>query len=49
VESIKKILPSFYDDHKRIETMKEYAFSFGYEQHIQKYVELYRKVLNDER
>ena len=45
VESIRKNLPHFYDDPQRIENMKEYAHSFDYGQHIQKYLELYRKLL----
>ena len=45
VDSIMKNLPHFYDDPQRIETMKEYAYSFDYEKHIDKYIELYRKLL----
>lgn len=46
VDSIHKNLPHFYDDSQRIQAMKEYAYSFDYDQHIQKYIELYRKTLN---
>ena len=45
VDSIMKNLPHFYDDPQRIESMKEYACSFDYEKHIDKYIELYRKLL----
>ena len=47
VESIKKNLPKFYNDTERIKFMKDYAYSFSYEQHIQKYIELYQDVLSE--
>ena len=49
VESIKRNLTAFYKNPERISAMKEYAFSFSYEQHVQKYVELYRNLLNNEK
>lgn len=45
VQGMKEVLPDFYKDANRIAAMKEYAFSFNYEQHIAHYVELYRKFL----
>lgn len=45
VDSIKKNLPHFYDDKERIQLMKEYALSFSYEHHVQKYIEIYRQLL----
>ena len=47
VDGIRKNLPHFYDDPKRIQAMKEYAYSFDYERHIQKYIEIYRRLLQE--
>lgn len=44
VGSIKKHLPDFYRDTERIAKMKEYAYSFSYEKHIQAYLDLYREL-----
>lgn len=45
VDSIRKNLPHFYDDPERIAAMKEYAYSFSYEAHVARYVDIYRKTL----
>lgn len=45
VQSIKSHLPSFYLDKGRLEKMKEYAYSFSYEKHIQAYLNLYRELI----
>lgn len=42
---IKENLNGFYDDQARIEKIKQHAFSFGYEKHIQAYLDLYLKLL----
>ena len=46
VDSIRKNLPRFYDDHQRIQNMIEYAHSFSYEQHVNKYLDIYRQLLS---
>ncbi|PWL59189.1 MAG: glycosyltransferase family 1 protein [Bacteroidales bacterium] len=45
VDSIKKHLPGFYDDRERVEKIKQYAFSFSYENHINAYLDIYRELL----
>lgn len=45
VDSIKKHLPGFYDDKQRIERIKQYAYSFSYENHIKAYLDIYRELL----
>ncbi|MCM1313015.1 MAG: glycosyltransferase family 4 protein [Bacteroides sp.] len=45
VEKVQSTLPGFYDDRKRMEEEKEYAFSFSYEKHIKSYCELYASLL----
>lgn len=44
-ESIRRHLPGFYEDQERIGRIKEYAYSFSYERHIQAYLDLYRELL----
>lgn len=44
VQSIQKHLPDFYNDMESIERMKEYAYSFSYEKHVQAYLDLYREL-----
>lgn len=46
-QTIKENLANFYSDNKKIAAVKEYAFSFSYEKHIQKYVELYKSLLEE--
>lgn len=45
VDSIRKNLPGFYNDKARIEKIKQYAFSFSYENHIKAYLDIYRELL----
>lgn len=45
IKVIKDNLPGFYDDKERIQTIKEYAYSFSYEKHIQEYLKLYEECL----
>lgn len=47
-ESIRKNLPSFYEQKERIAKMKEHAYSFSYEKHIKAYIDLYRELLASE-
>lgn len=44
VRSIQEHLPDFYKNEERINNMKEYAYSFSYEKHIQAYLDLYREL-----
>ena len=44
-KSIRKNLPLFYAQKSKIKQMKEYAYSFSYEKHIQAYINLYRELL----
>ena len=46
VNGIKQYLSAFYNDKQQIEQTCEYAFSFGYEEHVRRYVELYRQILH---
>ena len=45
VESIRKNLPSFYEQKERIAQIKEHAYSFSYEKHIKAYIDLYHELL----
>lgn len=45
VAGINDFLPHFYDRPDRVAAMKDYAFSFSYENHIQQYIDFYRKIL----
>ncbi|WP_321335216.1 glycosyltransferase [uncultured Bacteroides sp.] len=45
---MKENLKNFYDDKKKIAMMKEHAFSFSYEKHIQQYIHIYKTLLKKE-
>jgi glycosyltransferase involved in cell wall biosynthesis len=48
-QMIKEHLKSFYEDEQKIVKMKEYAFSFSYEKHIQQYVAIYKALLKEKK
>lgn len=45
VDDIRVHLKEFYSDSIRMDAVRRHARSFSYSQHVQKYVELYRKLL----
>ena len=45
VKSIRENLPGFYDNKQRVEDVRQYAYSFSYEKHINAYLQIYRELL----
>ena len=45
VKSIRENLPGFYDNKQRVEDVRQYAYSFSYEKHINSYLQIYRELL----
>lgn len=45
IDAIRKNLPGFYDDEKRIDEIRQYAYSFSYDKHIASYLQLYKELL----
>ncbi len=45
VKGIKEYIPHFKSNPQLAENMRKHAFSFNYEKHVMKYVEIYRQML----
>jgi hypothetical protein len=48
VAIMKEHLPDFHQNPERIEAIKEHAYSFSYEKHIEAYYRLYKELLAEE-